>query len=58
MGDSILGYKVRKGIITESRKSFLDSVTALNNRMVHNVFRTIAYTTRIDNEVIFLTKVF
>jgi hypothetical protein len=58
MGDSILGYKVRKGIITESRKSFLDSVMALNNRMVHNVFRTIAYTTRIDNEVIFLTKVF
>jgi hypothetical protein len=29
---------------------------ALNNRMVHKVFRTIAYTTRIDFEVIFLIE--
>jgi hypothetical protein len=53
--NSILGYKVsiHKCVITESRKTstsfrffnFRDSVMmALNNRIVHNVFRTIAYT--------------
>jgi hypothetical protein len=30
---------------------------ALNNRIVHNVFRTITYTKRIDFQVIFLTRV-
>jgi hypothetical protein len=35
-----------------------DSVMALNNRIVQDVFLTIAYTTRIDFEVIFLTEVF
>jgi hypothetical protein len=51
-----LAYKVSKCIYIYY--NFRDSVMALNNRIVHKVFRTIAYTKWIDFEVIFWQEYF